>query len=126
MNKVLKQDKNEFKIIEITEEEGFLLNSRKNNYEIKIFDEKLIKNIIEDNFQKNYKRILKQIIDEDDNDNNERVLTEIESYMIYIKNKFGKFLTEKELNKYLRMLTMAHQNLERAIEVYKEEKSIKR
>ena len=46
MNKVLKQDKKEFKIIEITEEEGFLLNSRKNNYEIKIFDEKLIKRLL--------------------------------------------------------------------------------
>ena len=92
MNRVLKYDKNEFKIIEIENLDGFLLNSKKNNYEIKIIDEELIKKIINDNFIKNYKRILNNI-DDDNPEGNEHILKEIESYVIYIKNKFSKYLT---------------------------------
>ena len=46
MNRVLKYDKNEFKIIEIENLDGFLINSKKNNYEIKIIDEEAFKSLI--------------------------------------------------------------------------------
>lgn len=125
MNRVLKHDKNEFKIIEIDLEKEFLIKSKKNNCEIKLLDEHLIKKVIADNFQKNYKKIISSIVDDDDS-NSEKVLTQIESYVIYIKNKFGKYLTEKELNKYLKMLSLVYQNVESRLEKYTEEKSIKR
>lgn len=125
MNRVLKYDKNEFKIIEIENLDGFLLNSKKNNYEIKIIDEELIKKIINDNFIKNYKRILNNI-DDDNPEGNEHILKEIESYVIYIKNKFSKYLTAKELSKYLKMLDMIYQSIKIKVSEIKEEKSIKR
>lgn len=125
MNRVLKHDKNEFKIIEIDLEKEFLIKSKKNNCEIKLLDEHLIKKVIADNFQKNYKKIISSIADDDDS-NSEKVLTQIESYVIYIKNKFGKYLTEKEINKYLKMLSLVYQNVESRLEKYTEEKSIKR
>ena len=125
MNRVLKHDKNEFKIIEIDLEKEFLIKSKKNNCEIKLLDEHLIKKVIADNFQKNYKKIISSIADDDDS-NSEKVLTQIESYVIYIKNKFGKYLTEKELNKYLKMLSLVYQNVESRLEKYTEEKSFKR
>lgn len=125
MNRVLKYDKNEFKIIEIENIDGFLLNSKKNNYEIKIIDEELIKKIINDNFIKNYKRILNNI-DDDNPEGNEHILKEIESYVIYIKNKFSKYLTAKELSKYLKMLDMIYQSIKIKVSEIKEEKSIKR
>lgn len=125
MNRVLKYDKNEFKIIEIENLDGFLLNSKKNNYEIKIIDEELIKKIINDNFIKNYKRILNNI-DDDNPEGNEHILKEIESYVIYIKNKFSKYLTAKELSKYLKMLDMVYQSIKIKVSEIKEEKSIKR
>ena len=125
MNRVLKHDKNEFKIIEIENLDGFLLNSKKNNYEIKIIDEELIKKIINDNFIKNYKRILNNI-DDDNPEGNEHILKEIESYVIYIKNKFSKYLTAKELSKYLKMLDMVYQSIKIKVSEIKEEKSIKR
>ena len=125
MNRVLKHDKNEFKIIEIDLEKEFLIKSKKNNCEIKLLDEHLIKKVIADNFQKNYKKIISSIVDDDDS-NSEKVLTQIESYVIYIKNKFGKYLTEKELNKYLKMLSLVYQNVESRLEKYTEEKSFKR
>ena len=125
MNRVLKYDKNEFKIIEIENLDGFLINSKKNNYEIKIIDEELIKKIINDNFIKNYKRILNNI-DDDNPEGNEHILKEIESYVIYIKNKFSKYLTAKELSKYLKMLDMIYQSIKIKVSEIKEEKSIKR
>lgn len=125
MNRVLKYDKNEFKIIEIENLDGFLINSKKNNYEIKIIDEELIKKIINDNFIKNYKRILNNI-DDDNPEGNEHILKEIESYVIYIKNKFSKYLTAKELSKYLKMLDMVYQSIKIKVSEIKEEKSIKR
>lgn len=125
MNRVLKHDKNEFKIIEIENIDGFLINSKKNNYEIKIIDEELIKKIINDNFIKNYKRILNNI-DDDNPEGNEHILKEIESYVIYIKNKFSKYLTAKELSKYLKMLDMIYQSIKIKVSEIKEEKSIKR
>lgn len=125
MNRVLKHDKNEFKIIEIENLDGFLINSKKNNYEIKIIDEELIKKIINDNFIKNYKRILNNI-DDDNPEGNEHILKEIESYVIYIKNKFSKYLTAKELSKYLKMLDMIYQSIKIKVSEIKEEKSIKR
>ena len=125
MNRVLKHDKNEFKIIEIENLDGFLINSKKNNYEIKIIDEELIKKIINDNFIKNYKRILNNI-DDDNPEGNEHILKEIESYVIYIKNKFSKYLTAKELSKYLKMLDMFYQSIKIKVSEIKEEKSIKR
>lgn len=125
MNRVLKHDKNEFKIIEIENIDGFLINSKKNNYEIKIIDEELIKKIINDNFIKNYKRILNNI-DDDNPEGNEHILKEIESYVIYIKNKFSKYLTAKELSKYLKMLDMVYQSIKIKVSEIKEEKSIKR
>ena len=125
MNRVLKHDKNEFKIIEIENLDGFLINSKKNNYEIKIIDEELIKKIINDNFIKNYKRILNNI-DDDNPEGNEHILKEMESYVIYIKNKFSKYLTAKELSKYLKMLDMIYQSIKIKVSEIKEEKSIKR
>ena len=125
MNRVLKHDKNEFKIIEIENIDGFLINSKKNNYEIKIIDEESIKKIITDNFIKNYKRILNNI-DDDNPEGNEHILKEIESYVIYIKNKFSKYLTAKELSKYLKMLDMIYQSIKIKVSEIKEEKSIKR
>ena len=125
MNRVLKHDKNEFKIIEIENLDGFLINSKKNNYEIRIIDEELIKKIINDNFIKNYKRILNNI-DDDNPEGNEHILKEIESYVIYIKNKFSKYLTAKELSKYLKMLDMIYQSIKIKVSEIKEEKSIKR
>lgn len=125
MNRVLKHDKNEFKIIEIENLDGFLINSKKNNYEIKIIEDELIKKIINDNFINNYKRILNSI-DDDNPDGNEHVLKEIESYVIYIKNKFSKYLTAKELSKYLKMLDMVYQSIKIKVSEIKEEKSIKR
>ena len=125
MNRVLKHDKNEFKIIEIENLDGFLINSKKNNYEIKIIDEELIKKIINDNFIKNYKRILNNI-DDDNPEGNEHILKEIESYVIYIKNKFSKYLTAKELSKYVKMLDMVYQDIKIKVSEIKEEKSIKR
>ena len=125
MNRVLKHDKNEFKIIEIENLDGFLINSKKNNYEIKIIDEELIKKIINDNFIKNYKRILNNI-DDDNPEGNEHILKEMESYVIYIKNKFSKYLTAKELSKYLKMLDMVYQSIKIKVSEIKEEKSIKR
>lgn len=125
MNRVLKHDKNEFKIIEIENLDGFLINSKKNNYEIKIIDEELIKKIINDNFINNYKRILNNI-DDDNPEGNEHILKEIESYVIYIKNKFSKYLTAKELSKYLKMLDMVYQSIKIKVSEIKEEKSIKR
>lgn len=125
MNRVLKHDKNEFKIIEIENLDGFLINSKKNNYEIKIIDEELIKKIINDNFIQNYKRILNNI-DDDNPEGNEHILKEIESYVIYIKNKFSKYLTAKELSKYVKMLDMVYQDIKIKVSEIKEEKSIKR
>ena len=125
MNRVLKYDKNEFKIIEIENLDGFLINSKKNNYEIKIIDEELIKKIINDNFIKNYKRILNNI-DDDNPEGNEHILKEMESYVIYIKNKFSKYLTAKELSKYLKMLDMIYQSIKIKVSDIKDETSIKR
>lgn len=126
MDKVLRYDKNEFSIVELELEEGFKIKDKNKEYEIEVIDEKLKKTIIDKKFNKDYKRLITKIIEEtDDEDDGEKVRL-VDNYILYFERKYGKYLSKRDLNRYLKMLNMVKDEVEEKLRVLIEEKGIKR
>lgn len=125
MNRVLKYDKNEFSIIELEIEEGIKIPDKNKEYEIEIIDEKLKKSVVEKKFNKDYKKLIAKILEEDDNDDGEKVRV-IDNYILYFERKYGKYLTKRDLNRYLKMLNMLKEEVEEKLRELVQEKGMKR
>lgn len=108
MNK-LNKVKNDFKIVEFNDKKLYSLKIKNNN--INVYDEYLLENMIDNNFNKRYKELLylTMSINESDDANpsdGELLLLKIEELNNYIINKYSKILDKKTLNKYLKMINI--------------------
>lgn len=111
LNKVSK----ELKIVEIEDSNSFVIKKEKET--ITIYDESLIEEIIERKFQDKYKKLLYIIMDinnsedstESDADLVREQIQELEAMLI---KKYGKYLKEGTLNRYLKMLLILNSKLE--------------
>ena len=111
LNKVSK----ELKVIEMEDNDSFVIKHEKET--ITIYDESLIEEIIERKFQDKYKKLLYIIMDinnsedstESDTDLVREQIQELEAMLI---KKYGKYLKEGTLNRYLKMLLILNSKLE--------------
>lgn len=111
LNKVSK----ELKIVEMEDSNSFVIKKEKET--ITIYDESLIEEIIERKFQDKYKKLLYIIMDinnsedstESDADLVREQIQELEAMLI---KKYGKYLKEATLNRYLKMLLILNSKLE--------------
>ena len=126
MNKILRHDKNEFIINEFNEQEGFKIINKNKEYELNVIDKSITNIIIEKKFNKEYKRMLEKVFDETDNDDNGDLFRTINEYIIYFQSKYSKYLSKKDLNKYLKMLNLLLAELESKIKIRIEEKEKQR
>lgn len=106
MGNSIKKVTNEFTIKE--ENDGVIYTINKQDEKIVVYDEELVRNIIEKAFTSKYKKLLAYIMnDEDDtSDNEEYILSKIDDLKRIIYNKYLKYLDERTINKYFRMLEL--------------------
>lgn len=116
---VLKHDKKEYKIKSVKETDTFSFQPKNSNIKINIYDEDIRNNVIDTKFNNKYKKLLEATlnIDSDEDDSNESaiVLSEIDKFRNYILNNYSKYISEKTLNKYLKMLNVLDAEIERKI-----------
>lgn len=111
LNKVSK----ELKIVEIEDSNSFVIKKEKET--ITIYDESLIEEIIERKFQDKYKKLLYIIMDinnsEDSTESDADLVREqIQELEVMLIKKYGKYLKEGTLNRYLKMLLILNSKLE--------------
>ena len=113
MYSVDSKSKNKNKLIdktELIELEGFMMGSKNKVYkidgsdvrDIKVIDTKLASNLVSKQVSKKYEKLINYLaellVDDDDSgDSYREVLNQIEKFRQEIKNKYRKFLKQKEL-----------------------------
>lgn len=111
----IKKVKNEFEILELEDKELF---SIKNKEEIiKVYDQELLEKIIDNTFNKKYRKLLYLIMsvneDEDSTDTDaELALLKIEDLKKYIMLHYSELISKRLLNKYLKMLMILENKIE--------------
>lgn len=111
----IKKVRNEFEILELEDKELF---SIKNKEEIiKVYDQELLEKIIDNTFNKKYRKLLYLIMsvneDEDSTDTDaELALLKIEDLKKYIMLHYSELISKRLLNKYLKMLMILENKIE--------------
>lgn len=114
-NKIKKVYK-EFEIVENDEKSLFTLNTKGNK--IKIYDEDILENVIDNRFNKKYRELLYLVMsineDEDSTESDEELaLIKIEDFKTSIIEKYFKYISKGKLNKYMQMLIMLEEKINR-------------
>ena len=112
---VVKKTNKEFEVVEKKENEILQINS-KNDDKLLIYDKKLVQNVIDQKFDKKYKKLLMLVLDvtesEDATDtDSELVLMKIEEFKILIMNNYIKFVNQNTINKYLRKIMVLEERI---------------
>lgn len=108
----IKSPKNEFLIEEITFDKGFKLPSKK--VKVEVYDKRRKEKIIENNFKKEYRKILEMVLNINEDSSEEDALY-VRDKIVEFKNsllkKYEKYLSKSALNKYLKMILLLEQKL---------------
>lgn len=110
----IREVKNDFKIIELNEENGFKM--QRNNLKITIYDTEIINSLINKNLQKKYGHLLYLVASLNDNsDTTDSDVFLVRNKIAELRNiiitKYAKFLTKNTLNKYLKMLLLLDEKI---------------
>lgn len=111
MEKKINKVKCDFEILEIDDDNGFVITKGNTVPKITVYDSELIENVINEKFNQKYRNLLYIIMniansDDATDSDSELVLVKIDELKRYIINKFGKILSKETLNKYLNMLLL--------------------
>lgn len=114
MKSNLKKTNTKFKIVDKESNQKFVLE--KKNIKINIYDEELIEEIIDKDFNKKYRELLYIIMEikenDDSTDSDESLcLIKIEELKNIILSKYFKYIGKDLLNKYLRMILLLEEKL---------------
>ena len=114
MKSNLKKVNSTFKIVEKESNQKFVLE--KKNIKINIYDEELVEEIIDKDFNKKYRQLLYIIMEisenEDSTDSDESLcLIKIEELKNIILSKYYKYIGKDLLNKYLKMILLLEEKL---------------
>ena len=110
----IREVKNDFKIIELNEENGFKI--QRDNLKITIYDEEITTALINKNLQKKYERLLYLVASlNDDNDTTDSdvflVRNKIDELKNIILTKYAKYLPKDVINKYLKALILLEEKI---------------
>lgn len=103
----LKKINIDFEVIEFEDKKTFTIE--KDEKKVKIYDEKLIEEVISNKFSERYKRLLYIIMDINNSDDSsdtdvEIIRCQIDELRNSLINKYKNYLSNELLNKYLKML----------------------
>ena len=109
--------KNDFKIIELNEENGFKI--QRDNLKITIYDKEIINDLINKNLQKKYGHLLYLIASLNDNSDTSNttdsdvflVRNKIDELRNIILTKYAKYLPKNTINKYLKTLILLEEKI---------------
>ena len=110
----IREVKNDFKIIELNEEQGFKI--QRDNLKITIYDTEITNELINKNLQKKYERLLYLVASlNDDSDTTESdvflVRDKIDELRNIILTKYAKYLNKNAINKYLKALILLEEKI---------------
>lgn len=108
---MLEKVKNDLEIVDLEVSEGFKITKKKEKEIITIYDEEVIKNAIDINFNKKYRELLYLVMDVNESEDStesdtELVLFKIDNMRKMILEKYLKYLPNITLDKYLKMLDL--------------------
>ena len=114
MKNSLKKVNSEFTIVEKDNKEKFTLYKKEEK--ILFYNEELIENIIDSNFNKKYRKLLYLVMDISENEDStesdiELALLKIEDLKNKLLDKYYKYISKGVLNKYLKMIILLEQKL---------------
>jgi len=97
----------DFEVVEFDDKKTFIIE--KDEKKVKIYDERLIEEIISNKFNERYKRLLYIIMDINNSDDTsdtdtDLVRCQIDELRNLLMNKYKNHLSKELLNKYLKML----------------------
>lgn len=104
----------EFQIVKLSEKNSFVIE--KENGTLTLYDSKLIEDLISSNFNKKYRQFLYIINDivnngDDSGTDTDILVLEIEKLKNKLLNKYFKYLSHANLQKYLKMLVLLEEKL---------------
>ena len=113
----IREVKNDFKIIELNEENGFKI--QRDNLKITIYDKEIINDLINKNLQKKYGHLLYLIASLNDNSDTSNttdsdvflVRNKIDELRNIILTKYAKYLPKNTINKYLKTLILLEEKI---------------
>ena len=114
MKNSLKKLNSEFIVVEKEDNVRFTIS--KNEEKISIYDEELVENIIDNNFNQKYRKLLYLVMDITENEDStesdaELALIKVEELKNLLLTKYYKYISRELLNKYLRMIMLLEEKL---------------
>ncbi len=106
----------DLEIVEFDDNNGLTLNKKNDNIKVTIYDQEIIENIIETNFNKKYRSLLYLVMNlknEDDVNPSdcELALVKINDLRTLLLVKYFGFISKELLDKYLNMLMLLEQKV---------------
>lgn len=115
MKNSLKKLNSEFTVVEKENNVKFTI-SKSEEEKLFVYDEELVENIIDSNFNQKYRKLLYLVMDIEENEDStdsdcELVLIKIEELKNLLLSKYYKYISRELLNKYLKMMMLLEEKL---------------
>ena len=110
---MIKKTNKEFKVLEKNQKSVFTINNS-NGDKITVYSKDMVENLYKNRFQEQYKRLVMMVasIDEDASDSDtEMALIRLSDYKETLLNRYAKYISEKELNKYIKKILLLEERL---------------
>ncbi len=107
----IKKTNGEFKVIDISLEDGLKLTNRIGS--ITIYDDPLKEKIIEQRFAKRYRNLLYLVmnLDSEEGEDSDLVRSKIQELRNILLNNYSKHISKNTLNHYLKMLLLLEEKI---------------
>jgi len=115
MKNSLKKLNSEFTVVEKENNVKFTI-SKSEEEKLFVYDEELVENIIDSNFNQKYRKLLYLVMDIEENEDStdsdcELALIKIEELKNLLLSKYYKYISRELLNKYLKMMMLLEEKL---------------
>lgn len=115
MKNSLKKLNSEFTVVEKENNVKFTI-SKSEEEKLFVYDEELVENIIDSNFNQKYRKLLYMVMDIEENEDStdsdcELALIKIEELKNLLLSKYYKYISRELLNKYLKMMMLLEEKL---------------
>ena len=112
MKNSLKKLNSEFTVVEKENNVKFTI-SKSEEEKLFVYDEELVENIIDSNFNQKYRKLLYMVMDIADSTDSdcELSLIKIEELKNLLLSKYYKYINRELLNKYLKMMMLLEEKL---------------
>ena len=115
MKNSLKKLNSEFTVVEKENNVKFTI-SKSEEEKLFVYDEELVENIIDSNFNQKYRKLLYMVMDIEENADStdsdcELALIKIEELKNLLLSKYYKYINRELLNKYLKMMMLLEEKL---------------